>query len=177
MRAKLRCATLAALGIFFWPSVLQAQAGTGSPADVQAIRAIESRWEAAWNHHDISAMVALGTPDADWVNLAGEWFKGRGAFAKSLEGLHSGKVKASTWKTEEVQVKFLTPTIAIVHVYFSSSGERNPDGSPMPPRRGIFTRAEVKRNGRWLIVASQATKIVPPATALAARASNQRSGQ
>jgi uncharacterized protein (TIGR02246 family) len=167
---------LAAL-FLFWPALLCAQAGAGSPADVQAIRAIESQWEAAWNHHDISAMVALGTPDADWVNLAGEWFKGREAFAKNLEGLHSGKVKGSAWKTEEVHAKFLAPAIAIVHVYFSSSGERNPDGSPMPPRRGVFTRVEVKRDGRWLIAASQATKIVPPATAMAARTSNQRSGQ
>jgi uncharacterized protein (TIGR02246 family) len=177
MRAKLTCARLAALAVFFWPALLRAQTASGSPTDIQAIRAIESQWEAAWNHHDISAMVALGTPDADWVNLAGEWFKGRDAFAKSLEGLHAGKVKASTWKTEEVHAKLLTPAIAIVHVYFSSSGERNPDGSPMPPRRGIFTRVEVKRDGHWLIAASQATKIVPPATAMATRASNQGSGQ
>lgn len=167
--------TLVAL-FLFWPALLNAQAGAG-PSDLETIRAIESQWEAAWNRHDIAAMVALGTADADWVNLAGEWFKGRDAFANSLEGLHSGKVKGSTWKTEEVQAKFLTPTIAIVHVHFSSSGERNPDGSPMPPRRGIFTRVEVKRDGRWLIVASQATKIVPPATATAARTSNQRLGQ
>jgi uncharacterized protein (TIGR02246 family) len=173
MRMKLMLTSI----FLFWPVLLHAQAGAGSPADLQAIRAIESRWEAAWNHHDIAAMVALGTPDADWVNLAGEWFRGRDAFAKSLAGLHSGKVKGSRWKTEEVQAKFLTPAIAIVHVYFSSSGEHNPDGSPMPPRRGIFTRLEVKSEGRWLIAASQATKIVPPATAMAPRASNQHSGQ
>jgi hypothetical protein len=52
-----------------------------------------------------------------------------------------------------------------VHVYFNSHGEKNPDVSPMPPRRGIFTRVEVKRSGEWFIVASQATKIVPPETA------------
>lgn len=173
MRMRLSLAAL----FLFWPALLHAQAGAGSPADLEAIRAIESQWETAWNRHDVAAMVALGTPDADWVNLAGEWFKGRDAFAKSLEGLHSGKVKGSTWKTAAVQARFLTTTIAVVHVYFSSSGERNPDGSPMPPRRGVFTRVEAKRDGHWLIVASQATKIVPPATAMTVRASNQHSGQ
>jgi hypothetical protein len=46
-------------------------------------------------------------------------------FAKSLKSLHSGKVKESIWRTEQVHVRFLSPTIAIVHVYFRTSGERN----------------------------------------------------
>lgn len=161
---------LFALLLTLSPVVLHAQTGSataarGSATDTEAIAAIETQWETAWNHHDIAAMVRLFAPDADVVNLAGQWFKGRAAFAKSLEGLHSAKTKESVWHTEQIQTSFLTPGIAVVHVYFDSSGERNPDGSPMPPRRGIFTRVEAKRDGRWLIVASQATKIVPPETA------------
>jgi uncharacterized protein (TIGR02246 family) len=152
------------------PAALHAQAGSasaarGSAADIEAIAAIETQWETAWNNHDVAAMVRLFASDADVVNLAGEWFKGRDAFATSLQGLHSSKVKEGVWQTEQIQTSFLTPEIAIVHVYFRSSGERNPDGTPMPPRRGIFTRVEAKREGHWLIVASQATKIVPPETA------------
>ncbi|MGA8869848.1 MAG: SgcJ/EcaC family oxidoreductase [Candidatus Acidiferrales bacterium] len=151
------------------PAALPAQTGSataarGSATEIEAIAAIETRWETAWNHHDIAAMVRLFAPDADVVNLAGQWFKGRVAFAKSLEGLHSAKTKESLWHTEQIQTSYLTPEIAIVHVYFISSGERNPDGSAMPPRRGIFTRVEAKRDGHWVIVASQATKIVPPET-------------
>jgi len=156
---------LIAISLLAVPAVVRAQAG--NPADVHAIRGIEAQWESAWNHHNIAAMVRLGAPDADWVNLAGQWFQGGHAFAKSLESLHSGKVKNSTWHTEQIHVRFLSPAIAVVHVYFSTSGERNPDGSPRPPRRGIFTRVEEKRADRWLIVASQATNIVPPATAVA----------
>jgi uncharacterized protein (TIGR02246 family) len=161
---------LVALLLAFVPAAPHAQtsaatAARGSAPDIEAIAKIETQWETAWNHHDIAAMVGLFAPDADVVNLAGQWFKGRAAFAKSLEGLHSAKTKESVWRTEQIQTSFLTPEIAIVHVYFSSSGERNPDGSPMPPRRGIFTRVEAKRTGHWLIVASQATKIVPPETA------------
>jgi uncharacterized protein (TIGR02246 family) len=137
----------------------------GNAADEKAIRNIETKWETAWNQHDVAAMTRLFAPGADVINLAGEWFKGRDAFAKSLEALHSAKVKDSVWQTEETQIKFLTPEIAIVHVYFNSHGEKNPDGTPLPPRRGIFTRVEVKGNGEWLIAASQATKIVPPETA------------
>jgi uncharacterized protein (TIGR02246 family) len=156
------CLSIALLLSLLLPSVLRAQSGSAS--DEKEILNVETKWERAWNHHDVAAMVRLGVTDADYVNLAGEWFKGRDAFAKSLEALHSAKVKDSVWQTEETHIKFLTPEIAIVHVYFNSHGEKNPDGTPLPPRRGVFTRVEVKRNGEWLIAASQATKIVPPET-------------
>jgi uncharacterized protein (TIGR02246 family) len=166
---------LAALALPCSPGTACAQAGRA--ADLKAIRAIETQWEAAWNHHDVPAMVALGAADADWINLAGEWFKGRDAFAKSLESLHSGKVKASVWHTGQVDVKFLDPNIAVVHVYFTSSGERNPNGTAMPARRGIFTRVEMEQDGRWRIVASQATNIVPRAIAWLPAQSSEKAGE
>jgi len=152
-------------------------AAQGTASDEKAIREIEARWEAAWNRHDLAAMAATYAPDADAINLAGEWFKGRDAFEKSLEELHSGKTKGSVWQTEETDIKFLTPEIAIVHVYVNSHGDRNPDGSPMVPRRVILTRVEVKRGGQWLIVASQATNIVPRASAVAIRDEHRNSGE
>jgi uncharacterized protein (TIGR02246 family) len=150
--------------------VLQAPVG-GAPeqhsraTDEEAIREIEARWEAAWNRHDPAALAATYAPDAEAINLAGELFEGRAAFEKSLEELHSGKTQTSIWQTERTQIKFLTPEIAVVHVYANSRGDRNPDGSTMRPRQVILTRVEVKREGQWLIVASQATNIVPRASA------------
>jgi uncharacterized protein (TIGR02246 family) len=161
--------------VFLIPAIARAQGG--SAADEKAIRDIETQWETAWNHHNVAAMAGLFAPDADVINLAGEWFHGRDAFAKDLQGLHSGKVKESVWQTEATHIKFVTADTAIVHTYFNSHGDKNPDGTPMSPRRGIFTRVEVKRDGHWLILASQATNIVPPATAVIIRAPNQRLGQ
>jgi uncharacterized protein (TIGR02246 family) len=160
MRRKL---WLTALSLLFIPAVARAQ--TIRAYDEKAIGGVETQWETAWNHHDIPGMVRLFALDADVINLAGQWFHSRDAFARSLETLHSAKVKESVWHTEQVKAEFLAANLAVVHVYFSTSGERNPDGSPMPPRRGIFTRVEAKRGGRWVILASQATSIVPPQTA------------
>ena len=164
-----------ALVLVFAPSIARAQGRTA--AEEKTIRDVEVRWEEAWNHHDIAAMAATYAPDSDAVNLAGEWFKGRNAFERSLEELHSGKTKGSVWQTEQTNVKFLTPEIAIVHVYVNSHGDLNPDGTPMAPRRVILTRVEVKRQGRWLIVASQATNIVPRATAIVSSPASRIAGQ
>ena len=152
-----------ALSLMLFPGVLCAQGG--SVADEKAVRDIEMQWEAAWNRHDVPALVRNVAPDADIVNLSGSWMKGRDRFAASLTELHRDKVKDSVWKNDEVDVKFLTPEIAIVHAYWNTHGERNPDGTPLPPRRGLYTRVVAKRSGRWLVVASQATEVLPPSTA------------
>jgi uncharacterized protein (TIGR02246 family) len=154
---------IVASALFFAPWAVLAQAGTA--ADEKAIVEVEARWQAAWNQHDVAAMAATYAPDSDAVNLAGEWFKGRAAFEKSLEELHSGKTQGSVWQMEDTKIRFLSPDIAVVHVYVNSHGDRNPDGTLMAPRRVILTRVEVKRQGQWLIVASQATNVVPRATA------------
>jgi uncharacterized protein (TIGR02246 family) len=165
MRTKLGFLSLAFLLL---PAGLSgpARAQGASAADERAVRDIETRWENAWNTNDVPAMSRDFAPDADAVNLAGEWFKGRAPFTQSLTELHSDKAKGSIWQTEETSVKFLTPEIAIVHVLINSHGEHNPDGLLRPARRAILTRVEVKRGGQWLIVASQATNIVPRASAL-----------
>jgi uncharacterized protein (TIGR02246 family) len=157
---------LLALSLLLFPAVLAAQ--QGSAADEKAIREIEARWEAAWNRHDVPAMVRDFAPDVDVVNLSGAWMKGRDRFAASLTEMHQGRVKESVWKMDEIDVKFLTPEIAVVHAYWNARGERNPDGSPLPLRRGLYTRVEVKRGGQWVIVASHATEVVPPSPAAGA---------
>ncbi|HTR46447.1 MAG TPA: SgcJ/EcaC family oxidoreductase [Verrucomicrobiae bacterium] len=172
MRKKAWTSALMMLGI---AALARAQGGTAT--DEKAIRDIETRWETAWNHHDVAGMAATYAPDSDAINLAGEWFKGRDAFQKSLEELHSGKTKGSVWQTERTAIRFLTPEIAIVHVYVNSHGDRNPDGSAMAPRHVLLTRVEMKRGGKWLIVASQATNIVPRASASAAAESKARPGE
>jgi uncharacterized protein (TIGR02246 family) len=176
MRMKLSLALIAPLIL---PAILASSAWAqgGSAADEKAIRAIEARWEAAWNSHDVVGMVATYASDADAVNLAGEWFQGRDAFQKSLEELHAGKTQGSVWEMERTEIKFLTPQIAVVHVYVNSHGDRHRDGSSMPPRHVILTRVDVKRGGEWLIVASQATNIVPRASAQVGTSASRNAGE
>jgi uncharacterized protein (TIGR02246 family) len=157
------------------PQAIGAQGG--GAADEKAIRDVEARWEKAWNDNDVAAMSRDFAPNADEINLAGEWFKGRAPFEQSLRELHSDKAKGSVWQTEQTSVKFLTPEIAIVHVLINSHGEHNPDGSERPARHAILTRVEVKRDGHWLIVASQATNIVPRASAQIPRITGGDSGE
>jgi uncharacterized protein (TIGR02246 family) len=131
-------------------------------ADTQAIRDIEAHWQDGWNRHDISALADLFTEDADFVTVIGRWCKGKKDFHDYHVLLHKVMFKDSIWKTTNTQIRFLKPDVAIVHVNWGITGDRNADGTPRNnPRDGIFTQVMVKQNGQWLISASQNTNIEP----------------
>jgi uncharacterized protein (TIGR02246 family) len=131
-------------------------------ADTQAIRDIEARWQEAWNRHDVSALADLFTEDADFVTVIGRWCKGKKDFYEYHLRLFQVMFKDSVWKTTDTQIRFLKPDVAIVHVNWGITGDRNADGTPRTnSRNGIFTQVMAKENGQWRINASQNTNIEP----------------
>jgi hypothetical protein len=52
-------------------------------------------------------------------------------------------------------VRFLCPDIAVVHWSWAVAGDKNPDGTARQRRYGMMTMVAQKRNGTWLVVASQ----------------------
>lgn len=134
-------------------------------SDMQAIQNVEARWQDGWNRHDISALADLFTDDADFVTVIGKWCKGRKEFYDYHVRLHQVMFKDSIWKTSDTQIRFIRPDVAIVHVNWGITGDRNADGTPRDKHRdGIFTQVMVKQDGQWRISASQNTNIaeVPP---------------
>ncbi len=129
-------------------------------ADTKAIRDLEARWREGWNRHDISALANLFTDDADFVTVIGKWCKGKKEFYDYHVRLHQVMFRDSVWKTTNTQIRFVKPDVAIVHVNWGITGDRNADGTPRgKPRDGIFTQVMVKQNGQWRIAASQNTNI------------------
>jgi uncharacterized protein (TIGR02246 family) len=130
--------------------------------DEQTIRHIEILWQDAWNRHDTKALAALFTPDADFVNVNGHFWKGREEIEKNHAATHAMMFKESVWTTLDTNVRFLGPEIALVHVKWALRGDRNPDGSPRQPREGFFTQVFIKQGASWLITASHNTNIIHP---------------
>jgi uncharacterized protein (TIGR02246 family) len=148
-----------AFSLLLIPAAMRPQSTNSE--DEKAVREIESQWETAWNHHDASALARLAAPDADFVNARGVWGKGRDQLEKGQATQQKTNEKDSSWKTTEVNVRFITPDVAVVHVYWVLTGERNQDGVMKQPELGIFTRTDVKHEGKWIISASQATYVTP----------------
>jgi uncharacterized protein (TIGR02246 family) len=152
-----------ALVLFFFPSrSINSAPQMDHSADTKAIQDIEARWQDGWNRHDIAALANLFTEDADFVTVIGRWCKGRKDFYDYHVLLHKVMFKDSIWKTTNTQIRFLKPDVAVAHVNWDITGDRNADGTTRPNSRdGIFTQVLMKENGQWKISASQNTNIVP----------------
>jgi uncharacterized protein (TIGR02246 family) len=149
---KAPCRASAALLALAWCASAAAQA----PNDESKVRALASRWEQAWNAHDMNALARLFSEDADFVNVGARHWQGR-AEIESQHAARAGQFVDSIWSTGQTRVQFLTPDIALAHVTWAMKGDRNPDGTSREPREGVFTWLVVKKDSEWLIRAAQNT--------------------
>jgi uncharacterized protein (TIGR02246 family) len=132
-------------------------------SDESAIRDLEHRFNAAWDAHDPDALAASLTGDAQFITVNGAWTTSREGFRDLMVRLHgpSGPFRASTRRSPEMQVRFLSPDIALLHTRFFIDGEIQHDALSQPSRESVGTRVVRRIDGRWRIVATQNTDVRP----------------
>ena len=139
------------------------------PNDKEAVRQVVSGFVHAWNHHDMEAFGKLFAPDADFVNVGGDWWKGRQAIQREHAYSHGtipadtpgeppryfGIFKTSTMRFIQIDVRFVGKDMAVAHASWELLGDtRTPN-----PRRGLFTFLLTRQDGAWWIAAAQNTEI------------------
>ena len=129
--------------------------------DDAAIRKVEIGLQEAWNRHDAKSFASFFAEDADCVNVVGWWWRGRSQIESKVADAHVFMFRDSTVTDDDIQVRFLTSRIAVVHVRWSMVGNRNPDGTPGQPRKGIQTHILQKQAGQWLIASFNNADSVP----------------
>lgn len=122
---------------------------------------VGARQQRAWNQHDAHAYAALFADDGDVVNVVAWWWKGRTEIEGNLTRMFATVFHESTLAFTQVDVRFLTPEIVVVHARWTMTGARMPPGIP-EPREGLQTLTVQKQNGKWLIAAFHNTNYVPP---------------
>jgi uncharacterized protein (TIGR02246 family) len=124
-------------------------------SDEADIRNVPQAFGDAWNRHDGHALAQIMANDVDFVTVGAMWLHGREDFEKYHARLLSGRFNQSTMTLLQTAVRFLRPDVAIVHWSWKIAGDRNVDGTSRQPRYGMMTMVVEKRNGSWLVVASQ----------------------
>ncbi len=140
--------------------ILSAVAAAAAAHDEAGVRRVQADQEAAWNHHDAAAYANLFTVDGDCVNVLGWWWKGRAQIQSRLAAAFVFVFRDSALHVTDVQVKFLSPVVAVAHVRWTMEGFNFPPGMP-EPREGIELQVLRKVAGRWLIESFQNTNAVP----------------
>jgi ketosteroid isomerase-like protein len=139
------------------------------PNEEGYVRQVVSSFAETWNHHDMDAFGRLFAPDADFVNVVGDWWKGRQAIQMRHAYSHGtiladaqgeplpyyGIFKTSTLRFTEIDVRFLRKDVAVAHASCELLGDaRTPN-----PRRCLITFVLARQDGAWLIAAAQNTEI------------------
>jgi uncharacterized protein (TIGR02246 family) len=134
-----------------------------SAADEAAIRELEQSFNAAWDRHDPEGLSESLVDDAQFITVNGAWTTSRAGFRDLMARLHgaTGPFRASKRRTPEIQVRFLSPDIAIMHSRFWISGEVLHDDLSQSDRESVGLRVVHRIDGRWRIVATQNTDVRP----------------
>ena len=142
------------LALACWPSVAAAE--TDGP------QVLVDGFVRAWNAHDMKALGALFAEDADFVNVAGMWWKGRAEIQAKHEATHATRFKTTTLAATGTAVRPLRGDVGVLHVSWELTGELDPDGKAAPPRRGVMQIVAAKQADGWKIIAAQNTNALPP---------------
>ena len=126
---------------------------TYNARDLAALRLLPLKWERYWNSHNMDSMGTMLRKDVDFVNVAGIWLKGKTETVKDHKQKHQTMFRNSVWTTDSVEVKYVKPDLAIMHIGWGLSGDFDPDGTPRQPRHGIFTWVIIKDKGQWQLLA------------------------
>src|SRR3977135_3004733 len=156
-----------ALAVFFLFSVSTVRVYAHMPPHLSdsyspAIKRSGAPFSDAWNRHDSHAVAMRYVEDGDFSSTQGIPSHG----AKELEEHYVsifGTFLKNAHRIDTVRsIRFLTPSIAQVDIYWQMPGAKTPDGADAPPRKGLLNWVMTKQNGEWMITVYHESLFTPP---------------
>jgi len=123
---------------------------------LEAVRRIATSFFEAWNRHDVSAMAALYTEDAQVVNSFGLWWRGVSEVERGLGQMNS---IGPPLTPESMSARVLTQDTALCIVNYTVGSFTRPGGQTVPEQKALSTFVMVKTESGWLIAAAQTTAV------------------
>jgi uncharacterized protein (TIGR02246 family) len=98
------------------------------------------------NQGDAKAYAAHFAPDADTMGVGGV-SKGRANIEQMVQGLLAGPFQGAKWKIQIDNLRFLTPTMALL----DCTAYATPQEGPITTSSGVCVM--VKEDGQWFVTA------------------------
>lgn len=115
----------------------------------------------SWNTHNYDNLKDYATENSDWVNVIGEWWKGRKMSRDIHQRYHDIFLTASRCEKKSVRIRFITKDVAIAHLYWYFTAIPDPLGEKEPgPLDCLATLVFVNQKGKWLMEAGENVAIV-----------------
>ena len=139
--------------------------GAGGPrsdlANEATIRKLYADFIAAWNAHDPQKMASYWALDGDTIEPDGMVAKGRAEVEKHFAEEQATAMKDSTLKLTVDAVWFVTADVALVDGTYVVLNAHDPNGQPLPPRKGLVSSVVIREGGTWLVAASRSMIPIP----------------
>jgi uncharacterized protein (TIGR02246 family) len=129
------------------------------PAERASLERIVARLEAAWNAMDGPAFAAPFAPNADFVTIRGEHFRGRPAIAAGHAAIFRTIYAGSTNRLTVENARLLRAEVALVHVHSVLDA---PSGPLAGRHRARFTLVLTRESSGWVIAALHNTVEAAP---------------
>jgi uncharacterized protein (TIGR02246 family) len=161
-------APIVSLVLLMLPCAAPAQNQAGaSESDSAAIKQVCADFSGNFSRHDAHGVAMTFADDADFTNMGGRHTYGRKDIETWFAGLFRGNLKDSQ-RTDTVRsIRLFTPELAAVDLDTVITGTKAPDGSEIPPRKGLMIVLMTKQNGRWFIATFHESEYPAPRGAAA----------
>src|SRR5687767_9260597 len=128
----------------------------GSAADRDQITAIVTRWETAWNTHDMTTYASLYHDDGVWVLWTGDVWMGRRAIEDGHAAVHKTFFRNSIQREHLEELTFVGPDAAIVRFCSVLTGDERAPTELIRSRKVLVV---TKRQGTWKVSWGQNTRL------------------
>lgn len=153
---KLLAYSVAAVLLFARPSAGQEPRPADRTADREQIAAMLTRWEAAWNRHDMAAFASLFHDDGVWVLWTGAVWQGRQVIEEGHAEVHRTVFRNSIQREHLEELTFVGADAAVVRFCSTLAGDERAPGKVVRSRKLLVV---TKRDGAWGIGWGQNTRL------------------
>jgi uncharacterized protein (TIGR02246 family) len=122
------------------------------------IEAVLQRVTEAWDAHDMEAFGEAFAPNADFVNIFGQWLRGRDAIVRDHAARHAAMFRTARLAMERPTIRAVRPDVALVHWHWRMHDVRGADGNIVGDKAGLMLQVFERHAGRWWVVASHNTE-------------------
>lgn len=129
--------------------------GQNRKQDVEAIEKQVDAMVNSWNKHSYSDMQSYTTPDVDWVNIVGNWWKSRKEVQFAHQFFHDRMFKNTPMTKKAVIIRFISSDVALVHFTSHVGSFKTPNGHLMPEADDLALLVYIKNKGKWLLTAGE----------------------
>jgi uncharacterized protein (TIGR02246 family) len=135
-----------------------------STNDKDDIAAVIHGFEDAWAKRDMAAFRSMLTDDCDWVNVVGMHWHGRDEVTEMHHVLLEGRYKGVNFHTLSYEESEIAPGVALVVLKSQLDDFITPEGQAVKGLQNMGIMVLVKREGKWLVRASENSSIDPRAS-------------